>query len=114
MSIVLCLMSNTKLYTFHFEGFMELKKLGKAKSIGVSNFAKSHIQALLDAELEKPAVNQFEIHPLHRQVPVIYLLQGAGLSGKSILGSRLWNFVDLPKANIGSMVSVGTIQILVA
>ena len=45
---------------------IELKKAGKAKSIGVSNFNKEHVQALMDAGLEKPAVNQFEIHPLHR------------------------------------------------
>ena len=74
---VYCVVSKlTVFYTFHFVGFIELKKSGKAKSIGVSNFAKSHIQALLDAGLEKPAVNQFEIHPLHRQVSVIYLWQG--------------------------------------
>jgi len=51
-----------------WRGLMELKKEGKTKSIGVSNFSGEHIQALLDAGLEKPAVNQFEIHPMHRQV----------------------------------------------
>ena len=51
-----------------WRGLMELKKEGKAKSIGVSNFSGDHIKAILDAGLEKPAVNQFEIHPLHRQV----------------------------------------------
>ena len=51
-----------------WKALMELKKEGKAKSIGVSNFNGDHIQALLDAGLEKPAVNQFEIHPTNRQV----------------------------------------------
>ena len=50
---------------------MQLQKEGKAKSIGVSNFNKEHIQALMDAGLDKPAVNQFEIHPFHRQVCLI-------------------------------------------
>jgi len=54
-----------------WKAIIELKKEGKAKSIGVSNFNGEHIQALLDAGLEKPAVNQFEIHPMHRRDEVV-------------------------------------------
>jgi diketogulonate reductase-like aldo/keto reductase len=37
---------------------------GKVKSIGVSNFLPHHMKTLLENCKIKPAVNQFEIHPL--------------------------------------------------
>ena len=51
-----------------WKALVELKKEGKTKSIGVSNFNGDHIQAILDAGLEKPAINQFELHPAFRRV----------------------------------------------
>ncbi|KAF7729112.1 hypothetical protein EC973_004880 [Apophysomyces ossiformis] len=41
----------------------KLKKDGKVKSIGVSNYGKHHLQELLDNCTIKPAVNQIEITP---------------------------------------------------
>jgi diketogulonate reductase-like aldo/keto reductase len=37
---------------------------GKVKSIGVSNFLPIHLKSILDNCTIKPAVNQFELHPL--------------------------------------------------
>ncbi|EXJ93423.1 alcohol dehydrogenase [Capronia coronata CBS 617.96] len=36
---------------------------GKAKSIGVSNFLKPHLEAVLETAKVRPAVNQIEFHP---------------------------------------------------
>lgn len=63
-----------------WKALVELKKEGKTKSIGVSNFSGEHIAGLVKYGMEKPAVNQFEIHPLHQEVSatvmsVIYVLQ---------------------------------------
>lgn len=36
---------------------------GKAKSIGVSNFLKPHLEAILKTAKVRPAINQIEFHP---------------------------------------------------
>ncbi|KAF2444625.1 Aldo/keto reductase [Karstenula rhodostoma CBS 690.94] len=41
----------------------EVKKTGKVKSIGVSNFQKPHLETIMQTCREKPAVNQIELHP---------------------------------------------------
>lgn len=40
-----------------------LKQLGKAKSIGVSNYGVHHLEELLEVATVPPAVNQIEMHP---------------------------------------------------
>ena len=44
---------------------LEIKKLGKAKSIGVCNYNISHIEEIKSAGLPLPETNQIEIHPYH-------------------------------------------------
>jgi len=44
---------------------VELKKQGKVKHIGVSNYNVHHIKEIEHAGLEMPAANQIEIHPWH-------------------------------------------------
>lgn len=46
-----------------WEVLQEFKEDGRAKAVGVSNFQVEHLQALLDAGLPVPAVNQIEAHP---------------------------------------------------
>jgi diketogulonate reductase-like aldo/keto reductase len=41
----------------------EVKKSGKAKSIGVSNYYKTHLEATLKTAVDPPAINQIEFHP---------------------------------------------------
>ena len=41
----------------------KLKKTGKARSIGVSNFIQPHLEAILRTAEITPAVNQIEYHP---------------------------------------------------
>lgn len=40
-----------------------VKKRGKAKSIGVSNYYKPHLEATLKTAIDPPAINQIEYHP---------------------------------------------------
>ena len=48
-----------------WEAMIELKKQGKVKNIGVSNYNVKHIQEIKIAGLEMPSTNQIEIHPWH-------------------------------------------------
>lgn len=41
----------------------KVKKSGKAKSIGVSNYLKSHLTAILATATIPPSINQIEYHP---------------------------------------------------
>ena len=48
-----------------WEAMIELKKQGKVKNIGVSNYNVKHIEEIETAGLEMPSTNQIEIHPWH-------------------------------------------------
>ncbi|KAI9730563.1 MAG: hypothetical protein M1834_005804 [Cirrosporium novae-zelandiae] len=41
----------------------KVQKLGKAKSIGVSNYLQEHLEATLKSATVTPAINQIEYHP---------------------------------------------------
>lgn len=43
---------------------IDLKAKSKVKEIGVSNFLENHLQDLISSSGVKPAINQFELHPL--------------------------------------------------
>jgi 2,5-diketo-D-gluconate reductase A len=46
-----------------WRGLVELKRQGKARAIGVSNFSIEHIEELKAAGLPIPVTNQIELHP---------------------------------------------------
>jgi diketogulonate reductase-like aldo/keto reductase len=48
-----------------------VKRGGKAKSIGVSNYQQSHLQATLQTATIPPAVNQVEYHPYLLNQPLV-------------------------------------------
>ena len=48
-----------------WEAMLELKKQGKVKHVGVSNYNVKHMEEIKAAELEMPCANQIEIHPWH-------------------------------------------------
>ncbi|CAK45158.1 hypothetical protein CBS63078_10568 [Aspergillus niger] len=41
----------------------QVKAAGKARSIGVSNFLRSHLEAILETATVPPSINQIEFHP---------------------------------------------------
>ncbi|MFD4367112.1 aldo/keto reductase [Rhodococcus sp. NPDC058521] len=51
------------LFVDTFKAFQQLKKDGKTRSIGVSNFTQAHLEQLIEGTGEVPAVNQVELHP---------------------------------------------------
>jgi 2,5-diketo-D-gluconate reductase A len=51
------------LYVETWKTFDELRRDGRIRSIGVSNFTIDHLQRLLDETGVVPAVNQVELHP---------------------------------------------------
>ncbi|KAH7329645.1 2,5-didehydrogluconate reductase [Stachybotrys elegans] len=55
------------------------KRLGKVRSIGVSNFGASHIESLVQNARVIPAVNQVEVHPFCQREPLVELCAKYGI-----------------------------------
>ena len=65
----------------------EVKKTGKVKSIGVSNFQRPHLETILQTATEKPAVNQLEFHPyLQRSGNYVPWMKEHGIEVSSFKG----------------------------
>ena len=50
-----------------WQALQEIKRQGRARSIGVSNFLVKHLEELAEDSDEVPAVNQIELHPHMQQ-----------------------------------------------
>jgi 2,5-diketo-D-gluconate reductase A len=57
-----------------WRGLVELKRQGKARAIGVSNFSVQHIEELKAAGLPMPAANQIELHPWSQKPELVRYL----------------------------------------
>jgi 2,5-diketo-D-gluconate reductase A len=57
-----------------WRGLVELKRQGKARAIGVSNFSIQHIEELKAAGLPLPAVDQIELHPWSQKPELVRYL----------------------------------------
>ncbi|MGE3142463.1 MAG: aldo/keto reductase [Hyphomonadaceae bacterium] len=57
-------------YVDSWRALIELKKQGRAKSIGVSNFNIEHLEKIIAETGVTPAVNQVELHPRWQQKPL--------------------------------------------
>jgi 2,5-diketo-D-gluconate reductase A len=57
-------------YVDTWRAMIQLRNEGRVKSIGVSNFTEQHLQRIIDATGEVPAVNQVEMHPYFQQRPL--------------------------------------------
>ena len=55
------------LYTQSWETLIKIQESGRARSIGVSNFAINHLEDLAAATNVVPSVNQVELHPFLQQ-----------------------------------------------
>ncbi|GFP57218.1 NAD/NADP-dependent indole-3-acetaldehyde reductase [Trichoderma asperellum] len=65
----------------------EIKRAGKAKSIGVSNYLRPHVEATLAGAIIPPALNQIEFHPyLQRGDNYLSWLRENGLQVGSFKG----------------------------
>jgi 2,5-diketo-D-gluconate reductase A len=55
------------LYIESWRALVRLKEEGRARSIGVSNFAPEHLRQIIDETGSVPAINQVELHPAFQQ-----------------------------------------------
>ncbi|KAF5230864.1 hypothetical protein FANTH_13647 [Fusarium anthophilum] len=58
----------------------EIKRSGRAKSIGVSNFLQEHIEAILETAEIPPAVNSIEYHPYLQRGALIDFLKSQNIA----------------------------------
>jgi diketogulonate reductase-like aldo/keto reductase len=70
-------------YVDTWRAFVRLKKEGRAKSIGVSNFQIAHLKRLFDETGVVPAVNQIEVHPRFQQRELRAFNAGHGIATES-------------------------------
>jgi len=62
-----------------WDALVELKKAGKAKSIGVSNYTVMHLKELLASSRAAPAVNQVEFSPFLFQRELMEFCKSKGI-----------------------------------
>lgn len=54
---------------------IEAKRLGKVRSIGVSNYGGVHLQEMLDQGVELPTINQVDLHPFMTRIDIVSICQ---------------------------------------
>lgn len=54
-------------YVETWKALIHLKKEGRVRSIGVSNFAEEHLERIIGETGEVPVLNQIELHPYFQQ-----------------------------------------------
>lgn len=57
----------------------KVKEAGKARSIGVSNFLKSHLETILKTAKVVPVVNQIEFHPYLQHGDLVRFQESKGI-----------------------------------
>jgi 2,5-diketo-D-gluconate reductase A len=63
-----------------WKALIELRRLGKVRAIGVSNFNKAHIEEIKAAGLPLPDANQIELHPWSQKPGLVSYLAENGIS----------------------------------
>ena len=58
----------------------EVKKAGKAKSIGVSNYLQSHLETILKVATIVPSINQIEYHPYLQHANLVPWCHSKGIA----------------------------------
>lgn len=81
-----------------WDDLQELKRQGLAKSIGVSNFEKQHLDAISG---EVPAINQVELHPTFQQAELRRLHNERGIATQA--WGPLGQAQDLDNAEINTI-----------
>jgi len=73
-----------------WRGLVELRRQGVVRSIGVSNFTPTHLEAIIEDSGVTPAVNQIELHP--------YFVQTEALAAHERLGVLTQSWTPLGRA----------------
>lgn len=66
-------------YVDTWKALVHLYKEGYVRAIGVSNFLEQHIDDIIGATGEVPAVNQIELHPLYTRKPLLNFCAEKGI-----------------------------------
>ncbi|PHH82329.1 hypothetical protein CDD83_3298 [Cordyceps sp. RAO-2017] len=89
------------------------QRLGKVRSIGVSNFGAAHIQNLVDNATVVPAVNQVEVHPFCQREALVELCNRHGIKIEAYSPLARGNKLEDPTINaIAAKYSKTPAQIL--
>lgn len=62
-----------------WRALVELRRMGKARAIGVSNFGIAHLEAIKSAGLPLPDANQIELHPWSQKPELVSYLRDHGI-----------------------------------
>lgn len=79
-------------YVDTWRGFVELKKRGLARSIGVSNFHTAYLERIIADSGVKPSANQIELHP--------YLTQERAVAESRKLGIAIESWSPLASGEV--------------
>jgi 2,5-diketo-D-gluconate reductase A len=71
------------LYLESWKALIRLREEGRARSIGVSNFAAEHLERIIGETGVTPAVNQIELHPRFQQASLRSANAAAGVLTES-------------------------------
>lgn len=71
--------SRRLMFATGWEACIEAKKRGWVKSIGVSNFGVKHIKEFEQWGLEKPVLNQVDLHPFMRRQAIVDICRRYGI-----------------------------------
>lgn len=63
-----------------WRALLELKRTGKARSIGVSNFNQAHLEEIKAAGLPMPEANQIELHPWSQKPELLSYMKAHGIA----------------------------------
>ena len=63
-----------------WRALVEIKRLGKARSIGVSNYSEKHLAEIKAAGLPMPDANQIEIHPWSQKTDLLAYMKLNGIA----------------------------------
>lgn len=75
-----------------WKGCCDVKDLGLAKSIGVSNFGIAHLQQLIESKPKYlPTINQVDLHPFMTRDALVKFCE----DHKILLQVRIWVELDL-------------------
>ena len=76
------------LYADSWRALIRLREEGLARSIGVSNFAREHLERIIGDTGVKPALNQIELHPRfqQRELRAFHASQGIATESWAPLG----------------------------
>ena len=70
-------------YADTWKALIRLRDEGRARSIGVSNFAAPHLERIIGETGQPPAVNQVELHPRFQQAELRAAHQRLGVATES-------------------------------